>query len=155
MAGLEWYECVCAGGGGGGGRSVHVFWAWLRIWKEKRRTMKMRSRCLEGTTIPTIPEWLSVETATVCEIFYTRPCQPTLLFSLFPGVEIKLCLYPGKWKNNVFHCMRATLWKALTSSSFVLCNNCTNKLLPPLTFFFTFTFYFHGHIIGTTFTCRA
>lgn len=36
-------------------------------------TMEMRSRCLKGTTIPTIPEWRWVETATPssCEIFHT------------------------------------------------------------------------------------
>lgn len=42
-------------------------------------TMEMRSRRLKGTTIPTIPEWRWVETATPssCEIFHTdSPEEP-------------------------------------------------------------------------------
>lgn len=40
-------------------------------------TMEMRSRRLKGTTIPTIPEWWRVETATPssCEIFHTDRVQ--------------------------------------------------------------------------------
>lgn len=76
MAGLEWDECVCVLGvegvawdlGGGCERG----WGFGK--GREGATMEMRSRRLKGTTIPTIPEWRWVETATPssCEIFHTE-----------------------------------------------------------------------------------